>query len=89
MPFRLLGAELQAPGGDGRAHAFGEAMMAGEDIVQAFREQHIERGAQAAQQLRRRRVGKIAVLVGADHVLEEKKQRMRPFGSCWRRAPSG
>ncbi len=50
MPAGLCGTELQPPGLDCLAHAFGEAMMAGEDIVEAFLEQKVERGAQAPEE---------------------------------------
>ena len=60
VPLRLHGAELQAPGGDRRAHALGQAVVAGEDVLQAFLEDQVERGAQAAQELGRRRVGEVA-----------------------------
>ena len=50
---------------DRLAHALGEAVMTGEDVVEAFRLQQVERGAQAAQQLRCRRVGEVAEVVGA------------------------
>ena len=66
----MAGAELQPPGGDGLAHALGQAMMALEDLLQPLALQQIERSAQAAQQGGRRGIGEIAVLVGAGHVGE-------------------
>src|SRR5262245_52582022 len=38
MPAGRCGAEPEAPGMDRLAHAFGEAMVAGEDMVEAFLE---------------------------------------------------
>ena len=87
MPFRLLGAELQAPGVDRLAHAFGQAVMAREDVFQAFLGDQVERDAQAAQQLRRRRVREVAGIVGADHVLEGEVAAVMPCRSWLRPAP--
>src|SRR5262249_35452306 len=70
MAARLRGAELQAPGLVCLADAFGEATMAGEDLVEALLEEEIERGAKAAEEMDRRRIGEEALLVGARHVGE-------------------
>ena len=70
MPLRVLGAELEAPGGDGPAHAFGQPVVAGEDIVETFVEQQVDRGPQCTEHVERRRIGEEAVLVGAHHVIE-------------------
>ena len=65
-----LGAELQAPGGDGAADALGEPVVAGEDVVEPLLLDHLQRFAEAEEQLHRRRVGVAALRVGAEHVAE-------------------
>ena len=91
VPLRLLGAELEAPRVNAGAHARRQAVMAGDDVVEAFAEQKIEGGAQAADQLGRRRIGEVAEVVRLDHVLEREEAAVHAavLRSCWRRAPSG
>src|SRR5258708_23710198 len=73
MPRGRLCAEAKAPGIDGIAYALGQPMMPGEDLLQSFVGDQVERNTQAAQELRCRRIREIAKIVRLDHVLERKK----------------
>ena len=65
---RIDAEQLQPPGLHRRARRLAEPDMAGEDLVQAFLQQHGDGLLEAIEQVGRGRVGKEAGLVGRQHV---------------------
>ncbi len=82
--FGALGG--QAPGRHGGAHAGGPALVARENVRQALVEQHVERLAQAVQQVRVGRVGPVAVRVHRDDLVPgpERARQLRVLRSLHR-----
>ncbi len=69
VPALLFGAKLELPAlGDRSAHAFGQVMVAGDNIVQTLFVDHLERLDQPVHQGQSRRVGEVAGGIALDHV---------------------
>ena len=84
-----LGAELEAPGVDGAADALGEPVVAGEDVLEPLLLEHLQRLAEAVEQVDRRGVGEAALGVGGQHVAEVEEAARQLRGLHRLRAPSG
>ena len=77
--FRIAAHDLEAPGAHRAARRLGEAVVAGEHVVEPFLVQHVDADGEPVQHLGRRRVGEEADLVHVEHVVPgpERLQQLR------------